>query len=191
MEALCYIDDKPLPATDEILRRLEGRAGREAQLEVLRLLCPCRNVCRDVEIWQAVRALYTTKRHHGGEVREGAHHAVKSLRERARIDTQTAALLHAIGAGAGERRHEWLWTGDKPQFPKPVRNDVPTIIELLASDDPREHEDAFRALFRTDRHVSRAVFDEIERKAHSGNPRERRNARAAIRRIEGRRATAA
>jgi hypothetical protein len=191
MEPLCYVDDLPLPATDEILRRVSGHAGRNAQLEVLRLLCPCRNVCRDADVWRRVMSLYTTSRHHSGEVREAAHHAVKSLRERARMDTQTAELLRAIGAGADQRRHEWLWRATEPQFPKPVRNDVPTIIELLASDDAREREDAFRALFRTDRHVSRAVFDEIERKAHSGNERERRHAVAALRRIEERHSNAA
>jgi HEAT repeat protein len=136
-------------------------------------------------------SLYLTGRHHSGEVREAARHAVKSLRERARVDTQTAELLRAIGAGADQRRHEWLWTAAEPAFPKPVRNDVPTIIELLASGDAREREDAFHALFRTDRHVSRAVFDEIERKAASGNARERRHAAAALRRIEERQGTAA
>jgi len=191
MEPLCYVDDLSLPPKDEIIRRLNGLGGREAQLEILRLLCPCRNSCRDADIWRSVISLYTTRRHHAGEVREGARHAVKSLRERARIDTQAAALLHQIEAGPDQRRHEWLWTGNDAQFPKPVRNDVPTIIELLASGDPREREDAFRALFRTDRHVSRAVFDEMARKAESPNPRERRNARAALRLIEERRATAA
>jgi hypothetical protein len=188
MEPLCYVDDKPLPAKDEILRRLDGRAGREAQLEILRLLCPCRNVCRDVEVWRKVRTMYPNRI---PEVGEGAHHAVISLRERARMDTQTAALLHAIGAGPGQRRHTWLWTDGTVEHPKPVRNDVPTLVELLASDDPREVDDALRALFRTDRHVASPVWREIERAQRSTNPRVRRKAIVAVRRIEERRTAAA
>jgi hypothetical protein len=182
------VDDKPLPAKDEILRRLDGRAGREAQLEILRLLCPCRNTCRDVDVWRKVKSMYP---HRVSEVGGGAHHAVISLRERARIDTQTAALLHAIQAGEGQRRHRWLWTGGEVEYPKPVRNDVPTLIEMLASDDPREVEDAFRALLRTDRHVATPVWRDLERARRSTNPRVRRKAAIAIRRIEQRRSSAA
>jgi hypothetical protein len=45
---------------------------------------------------------------------------VGSLRERARIDTQTAALLHEIGVGPDQRRHRWLWTEGDVEYPKPV-----------------------------------------------------------------------
>lgn len=181
MEPLCYHDDKPLPPKDEILRRLAGRAGPEARLEILRLLCPCRNTCRDAEVWHHMIRLY---RHHLPEVREGAHHAVMSLRERARIDTQTAALLHEIAAGPEQRRHSWLWTGGDVEYPKPVKNDVPTLIEMLASDDPVEQHDALRALFRNDRYrVARAVWREIERAARSRDPRLRAKATIAVRRI--------
>lgn len=190
VEPLRYCDDRPLPPKEELLRRLEGRAGLDAQLEVLRLLCPCRNTFRDREVWGYMIRVYKT--HHIGEVREGAHHAVMSLRERARIDTQTAALLHEINAGAGQRRHRWLWTGGPVEHPKPVRNDVPTIIEMLASADPVEHEDALRALFRSDRHrVAGAVWREVERAGRSNDPRLRAKATTAIRRIEKRRAAAA
>ena len=183
MEPLCYHDDKPLPPKDEILRRLAGRAGPEARLEILRLLCPCRNTCRDVEVWRYMIRLYQT--HHLREVREGAHHAVMSLRERARIDTQTAALLHEIAAGPGQRRHRWLWTGGDVEYPKPVKNDVPTIVEMLASDDPAEQDDALRALLRNDRyHVARAVWREIERAAGSRDRRLRAKATIAVRRIK-------
>lgn len=189
MEPLCYYDDKPLPPTTEILRRLDGREGREALLEILRLLCPCRNTCREPEIWRRMIRLY--QEHHVGEVREGAHHAVMSLRERARIDTQTAALLREINAGPGQRRHRWLWTGGAVRFPKPVRNDVPTIIEMLASDDPVEQDDALRALFRGDRyHVAGAVWHEIERAQRNGDPRSRAKATIAVQRIRERRSTA-
>src|SRR2546426_27701 len=136
MEPLCYHDDEPLPAKAEILRGLNGHAGREAQLEVLRLLCPCRNTIRDPEVWRFV--IHLSRTHYRHEVRDGAHHAVKSLRERARIDTQTAALVREIGAGAEQRRHGWLMSPDRIEHPKPVRNDVPTIIEMLASDDATE-----------------------------------------------------
>jgi hypothetical protein len=179
MEPLCYHDDDPLPAKDEILRRLDGQAGRGAQLEILRLLCPCRNTLRDPDVWRLVIRLVRT--HHVRDVREAAHHAVMSLRERARIDTRTAALLREIGAGAGQRRHSWLVTPDPIEHPKPVRNDVPTIIEMLASDDEIERRDALRALFRTDRHVAAPVWREIDRARHS---RDRRLATKAARAIE-------
>lgn len=187
VEPLRYCDDKPLPRKEEILHRLAGRAGREALLEMERLLCPCRNTCRDVDVWRAMLSLY---KHHRRDVREGAHHAVMSLRERARIDTQTAALLHALGVGPGQRRHRWLW--GHGQRPRPVRNDVPTIIEMLASEDPTEQADALRALFRSDRyHVAGSVWREIERARRSDDPRLRARATVATTRMEGQRSTAA
>src|SRR5687767_15454873 len=185
VEPLCYIDDEPLPAKDEILARLSGRAGRRMQLEVLRLLCPCRNIFRDALVWQTVVRISRT--HHIMEVRDGAHHALKSLHERARIDTQAAELLLAIGAGSGERRHGWLWKGGNVKYPKPVRNDVPTIIEMLASNDEREQRDALAALFRTDRHVARPVWKEVERACESRDPRMRAKARLARHRVESHR----
>jgi hypothetical protein len=185
VEALCYVDDEPLPHKDEILARLSGRAGRRIQLEVLRLLCPCRNILRNVDVWQAVVRISRT--HHVPEVRDGAHHALKSLHERARVDTQAAELLLAIGAGGVERRHGWLWKGGNVKYPKPVRNDVPTIIEMLASNDEREQSDALAALFRTDRHVARPVWKEIERACESRDPRTRAKARLARHRVESHR----
>ena len=185
MEPLCYVDDEPLPVKDEILARLSGRAGRRIQLEVLRLLCPCRNIFRDVEVWHAVVRISRT--HHVPEVRDGAHHALKSLHERARIDTQAAELLLAIRAGGMERRHGWLWQGETVKYPKPVRNDVPTIIEMLASNDEREQSDALASLFRTDRHVARPVWKEIERACGSRDPRMRAKAQLASHRVESHR----
>jgi len=185
VEPLCYVDDEPLPIKDEILVRLSGRAGRQIQLAVLRLLCPCRNICRDVEVWQTVVRLSRT--HHVREVRDGAHHAVKSLRERARIDTQAAELLLAIAAGGEERRHGWLWKGGDVKYPKPVRNDVPTIIEMLASNDEREQSDALASLFRTDRHVARPVWKEIARARESRDPRMRAKAQLASHRVDSHR----
>jgi hypothetical protein len=185
VEALCYVDDQPLPHKDEILVRLSGRAGRQLQLVVLRLLCPCRNVCRDVDVWQAVVRISRT--HHVREVREGAHHALISLRERARVDSQAADLLIAIRAGGEQRRHGWLWKGGRVRYPKPVRNDVPTIVEMLSSDDEREQSDALASLFRTDRHVSRPVWKEIDRACESVDPRMRAKARLARHRVESHR----
>lgn len=189
MEPLCYVDDEPLPTKDEILMILSGRAGRRMQLVVLRLLCPCRNIFRDVEVWQTVVRISRTQ--HVMEVRDGAHHALKSLHERARIDTQAAELLLAIGAGGVERRHGWLWNGGPIKYPKPVRNDVPTLIEMLASSDEREQRDALASLFRTDRHVARPVWKEIERACESRDPRIRAKARLARHRVESHRKTTA
>ena len=185
MEPLCYVDDEPLPIKDEMLARLSGRAGRQIQLAVLRLLCPCRNICRDVDVWRTMVRISRT--HHIMEVREGAHHALNSLRERARIDSQAAELLLAIGAGGEQRRHGWLWKGGTVKYPKPVRNDVPTIIEMLASNDEREQSDALASLFRTDRHVARPVWKEIEHACESRDPRMRAKARLARHRVESHR----
>jgi hypothetical protein len=177
VEPLCYVDDEPLPLKDEILARLSGRAGRRLQLEVLRLLCPCRNIFRDALVWQTVVGI--SRSHHVPEVRDAAYHALKSLHERARIDSQAAELLLAIDAGGVERRHGWLWKGGNVKYPKPVRNDVPTIIEMLASNDEREQSDALAALFRTDRHVARPVWRELERACESRDPRLRAKAQLA------------
>lgn len=191
MQPLEYCDDKPLPPKDEILDRLAGRAGREALLEVLRLLCPCRNTYRDRDVWRAVLHLWT-KPHHVPEVRGGAHHAVESLRERARVDTQTYALLRDIGVGPGQRRHRWRWDAAAARHPRVVRNDVPTIIEMLASDDPIEHADALAALFPTrGYHIARSVWLEIERFARVGEGRVRAKAGIALARIAQHRSAAA
>lgn len=124
--------------------------------------------------------------------RGAAHHALGSLRERARIDTRTAALLLEIGADREQRRHGWLWTDGPVKWPKPVRNDVPTIIEMLASNDPVEHRDALHALFRADgRHVAASVWREIERAAGSRDARLRTKAALALRQIEESRTRAA
>lgn len=185
MEPLTYCEDLPLPPRDEALRRLAGYSGRETQLETLRLLCPCRNTCRDVEVWRSVAQLYRT--HHSYDVRSAAHHAIISLRERARMDSQTAALVLAIGVGAEQCRHGWLWTDGRVERPTPVRNDVRTLIELLAGNDPLERDDALRALFPRDgRHVARAVWREFERAAKSTEPRLRVRARRALGVIEER-----
>jgi hypothetical protein len=158
-------------------------------LEVLRLLCPCRNTYRDADVWRAVLHLWT-KPHHVGEVRAAAHHAVLSLQERARIDTQTLALLKGIGVGPGQRRNGWRWHGG-PQ-PRPVRNDVPTLIEMLASDDAVEQRDALQVLFGGHRyHVARSVWREIEAAARSPNVRVRTKAVVALHRIEEHRSNAA
>jgi len=189
MEPLKYCDDALLPPRDEILRRLAGYAGRGAQLEILRLLCPCRNTCRDADVWRSVVHLW--RRHHAREVRGAAHHALISLRERARIDTRAGQLLHEIGAGAEQRRHRWLWRDGPIERPKTVKNDVPTIVEMLAGDDPIEHEDAFRALIRMDgRRVPGSVWRELERAQDSQDPRLREKAVAAAQRIQGRRSLA-
>jgi hypothetical protein len=190
VEPLRYCADKPLPPKEEILHRLAGRAGRDALIEILRLLCPCRNTCRDADVWRAVRSLY---RHHVRDVREGAHHAVMSLQERARIDTQTASLLRELGVGAGyQRRLQKLWRDGAVQTPKPVRNDVPTLIEMLASDDPVEQRDALDALFGDhDYRVARSVWDEFERAAMSTDVLLSAKAAAAIRKLKEWRATAA
>lgn len=61
-----------------------------AQADTLMLLCPCRNVRYDKEVWEAIfREAGSSDR----KVRDQAHHAIGTLRERARIDPRSQALV--------------------------------------------------------------------------------------------------
>jgi len=77
----------------DIPRLLETLAcdDPKAQVETLTLLCPCRNVRYDKEVWLAIfRASHCTESH---GVRDRAEHAIGTLRERARTDPRTQELV--------------------------------------------------------------------------------------------------
>lgn len=187
-ELIRYVDDDPLPPVSEILETLSGGRDPDTLLTMLRLLCPCRNTCGDREVWQAMARLQS---HPDFAVREAAHHTIITLRERARIDSRAAETLVALGQVGHQRRVGWL---SRPRadgeiaYPKAVRADVPTLIDMLASDDVGEQADALRALYRTDRHVSRSVWRDIAASTRSADPRQRAKAAQAMRRIEAHRA---
>ena len=61
------------------------------QAETLTLLCPCRNVRYDKEVWLAIfRTASCTDDH---VVRDKAGHAIGTLRDRARTDPRSQALV--------------------------------------------------------------------------------------------------
>ena len=63
-----------------------------AQADTLTLLCPCRNVRYDKEVWVAIfRAAQSSENH---IVRDKAGHAIGTLRERARTDPRSQALVN-------------------------------------------------------------------------------------------------
>ena len=62
-----------------------------AQADTLTLLCPCRNVRYDKEVWVAIfRAAQCPD---GPAVKDRAEHAIGTLRERARTDPRSQSLL--------------------------------------------------------------------------------------------------
>lgn len=77
----------------DIPRLLEMLAcdDASAQAETLTLLCPCRNVRYDKEVWIAIfRASVCSE---DPVVRDRAGHAIGTLRERARTDPRSQALV--------------------------------------------------------------------------------------------------
>jgi hypothetical protein len=63
----------------------------KAQAETLTLLCPCRNVRYDKEVWAAI--FHASRCGVDGTVRDKAEHAIGTLRERARTDPRSQALV--------------------------------------------------------------------------------------------------
>jgi hypothetical protein len=62
-----------------------------ARAETLTLLCPCRNVRYDKEVWLAI--FQAAKCADSHVVRDRAGHAIGTLRERARTDPRSQALV--------------------------------------------------------------------------------------------------
>ena len=77
----------------DVPRLLEQLAcgDANAQAETLTLLCPCRNVRYDKEVWTAIfqAAQCSTSRH----VKDRAGHAIGTLKERARTDPRSQELV--------------------------------------------------------------------------------------------------
>ena len=92
---------------------LEG-TDDEAQCGALRDLCPCRNRRYDREVWVAI--LRTFADSPSPAVRDAAHHAIDTLRERARKDPRTQELVG------------WL-TAHEPALAAALRNTVPVWYE--------------------------------------------------------------
>jgi hypothetical protein len=172
-----YVLDEALPDRDEILDRL-GSHDRDVVLRILTLLCPCRNACYDVEIWARTLPIWTSGWDHA--VREAAHHALGTVHERARVDVRSRQLLHELAARTPLGIHaypDWfrrqLAKGVASRdvvYPKPALRDVPTLIELLSSDDRPSVDDAVAILCPADgRHPSKRVWRAILDAQRSGD----------------------
>ncbi|HEY3218623.1 MAG TPA: hypothetical protein VGK15_06015 [Candidatus Limnocylindria bacterium] len=190
-----YVRDEPLPDRDEILARL-GSHDRDVVLRILTLMCPCRNACYDVGIWSQLPPIWQSQ--WDFEVREAARHAVSTLRERARIDGRSRELLDRLADAMGDgvygsatvRRQLRHVPIDHVRSPKAVQRDVPTLIELLASNDDRAIADAIAALCPRDgRRPSKKVWQAILDMAGSPDEALRRQAVVASAALDAHAAT--
>ena len=167
-----YVRDEALPDREEILARLASH-DRDVVLRILTLLCPCRNICYDVEIWDRMRTIGSSQ--WDSAVREAANHALGTVRDRCQVDTRSRDLLDALASQRPLGRlvaPQWL----RPQlargaswrtaaYPRVALRDVPTLVESLASTDERGVADAVTALCPNDGHlppkkVWRAILDQ-------------------------------
>ena len=64
------------------------------QADTLTLLCPCRNVRYDKEVWAAIFRAFDCSEDH--VVRDRAGHAIGTLRERARTDPRSQELVRRL-----------------------------------------------------------------------------------------------
>jgi hypothetical protein len=140
-----------LPAHD--LLGLLGAESPEDLVPVLRMLCPCRNLCYDQAVWARITALSVD--HPVWWVREQALHALVTVRERARFDRHAVELLQWLAEqGWGSAVHpRWLRqelergrSGAGIRYPKIARRDVPSLLEALASDNIDEQNHALQGL---------------------------------------------
>jgi hypothetical protein len=148
-----YVRDEALPDREEILARLASH-DRDVVLRILTLLCPCRNACYDVEIWERMLAIGSSQWDSG--VREAANHALGTVRDRCPVDTRSRELMDALARRTTLGRlvaPQWLRsqlargaTWQSAVYPKVAMQDVPTLIESLSSEDERAIGDAIAAL---------------------------------------------
>jgi hypothetical protein len=146
-----YVRDEALPDREEILARLASH-DRDVVLRMLTLLCPCRNACDDLDIWVELPQIRQSQ--WDFDVREAASHALGTLRERARVDGRSRELLDRLADVVGDgvygsaavRRQLRHVPVDHLRSPKAVLRDLPTLIELLASNDDRAVADAVASL---------------------------------------------
>ncbi len=177
-----YVRDEALPDRDEVLARLASH-DRDVVLRMLTLLCPCRNQCYDADIWSKLPPIRDSQ--WDFDVREAASHAIGTLRERARVDRRSRQLIDALTALLGEAMYSPSFrrgsrerrSARSVRAPKIALRDVPTLIELLASDDEESVRDAIAALCPADgRHPSRKVWCAILEAQHSADENARRKA---------------
>ena len=189
-----YVRDEPLPDREEILARL-GSHDRDVVLRILTLLCPCRNVCYEADIWSKLPAIRESQ--WDFEVREAASHAIGTLHERARVDGRSRDLVEQLRARLGDgmyspsfRHKHRKYAAERVTSPKLARRDVPTLIEALSSDDPIAIRDAFAGLCPADgRHVPVRVWNAIEEERRDPDPELRAKALRAARRLDEHRAS--
>src|SRR2546421_397334 len=175
-----YVVDEALPDKDEILARLASH-DRDVVLRILTLLCPCRNDCYDVEIWEKVEPIWSSA--WDSEVREAAFHAFGTLRDRSRVDARSRRLLDELAARLGRwvyptwfrlQMEKGVAAGDV-RYPKAAVRDVPTLIELLSSEDESIVRDALAVLCPADgRHPPKRVWRAILDAKRSPNEATRR-----------------
>ena len=193
-----YVRDEALPGRDEILARLASH-DRDVLLRILTLMCPCRNACYDVDIWERLIAIGRSQ--WDGEVREAANHALGTVRDRCPVDTRSRALLDALATRTQLGRllaPQWLRkqlargaTWQTAVYPKIALHDVPTLIESLASNDETSIADAIAALCPADRTPAKKVWRAILGERRSVNADTRTKAERAARRLEAHAATCA
>lgn len=188
-----YVRDEALPGREQILDRLASH-DRDVVLRILTLLCPCRNVCYDADIWSKLPAIRESQ--WDFEVREAASHAIGTLHERARVDGRSRELVEQLAARLGENlyspsfRHKRRTSrAERLTHPKLARRDVPTLIEALSSDDPIAIGDALTGLCPTDgRHVPMRVWHAIDEVRRDPDPELRAKAARAASRLDEHRA---
>jgi hypothetical protein len=159
-------------AIPQVLQTLSC-ADIERQQTMLRELCPCRSQCYDRDIWAAICRAYDWGAA-TGRVAEQAHHALTTLVEKARPETEEAELLEWLTTHGHLQlplRHPG--TGDrKPHVePKPkqrVRSrDLPRLLETLNCGDPDDKQKTLQLLcpcrnVRYDQEVWLAIFRAYE-----------------------------
>jgi len=179
-----YVRDEALPGREDILARLASH-DRDVVLRMLTLLCPCRNSCYDVMIWAELPDIWRSQ--WDFEVREAAHHALMTLRERSRVDVRSRELLDRLAGTMGDgvyapwlRRQLRRVPRERVRYPKVALRDVPTLIEALASGEVGQIRDAIAALCPADgRHPSKKVWRAIREQQRSADGDARAKARAA------------
>ncbi|MCA1596214.1 MAG: hypothetical protein LC772_07290 [Chloroflexi bacterium] len=137
-----YVINANLPVKAELLGLLSSDDCATLK-QVLSMLCPCRNLHYDPEIWFEMARL--SVEHPDWYVREAALHAIVTLKDRSRFDRRAVAVLQWLaehGFDGGLLQPRWLkqecrrGAADRPlRYPKVTLRDVPTLIEALSSDD--------------------------------------------------------
>lgn len=151
--------ERPRSISEESLARfLDALDGNdtEAKCDALTALCPCRSRVYDRDGWLAI--LHAGEWGETEQVRDRAHHALDSLRERVPIDPEAEALVRWLAPhdGTGRLRRRTV--------PPITARAADTIIEALAEGDVETQCELLEALCPCrnriySRDVWRAIFD--------------------------------